>query len=43
MRSVDILKAVLKDFYFNDDYRNKNSTCDFLSKKKLVSLNIIFF
>ena len=27
MSKVSVLKIVLKDFHFNDDYRNKKSAC----------------
>ena len=33
----------MKDFYFNNDYRNKKSACVIFQVKKLVLLSIIFF
>ena len=32
-----------KDFYFNNDYRNKKSACVIFQVKKSVILSIIFF
>ena len=38
-----ILKVVLKDFYFNHDFRNQKFARDLSSNKNIVSFSISFF